>query len=130
MLDAMRKARFASLHMVRRHPAAGLILQDNTNKKEIWLVDLGWETWMKERTPIMTRYYTPGPFSMTAGVGIPLDRPLLDRATESLLPLRHKSNEEMCEDPRFAEAFYRAAIEQGLMDRIRLQDPPAGGYAA
>lgn len=131
VLEAMRSARFAILEMQRRHPAAGLILRDDARNEEIWLVDLGFETWMEEGMLVATRYCTPGPFSMTCGVVIPLDGPLLiARTVESVPQLLRKRPAQLCDDPRFAEALYGAAIDAGVMERVRYRDPPAEGYAA
>jgi hypothetical protein len=129
-LDAMRNARFAILEMLRRHPAAGLILRDDARNEEIWLVDLGYETWMEEGMLIATRYYTPRPFSMAAGPSIPLSAPLIEQTVESVPQLLRKKPAQLCDDPRFAEALYRTAIEDGVMERVRYVDPPAEGYAA
>ena len=130
VLDAMRKARFGVLQMQHRHPTAGLILRDEARNEEIWLVDLGYEMWMEEGMRVATRYYTPGPFSMTAGGGIPVRGRLISQAIESVPQLLRKKPAQLCDDPRFAETLFRTAIENGAMERIRYVDPPAEGYAA
>jgi len=130
MLDAMRNSRFAVLVMRRRHPAAGLVYTDLFREEDIWLVDEGQETWFEEGLVLAGRYYTPGPFSMTAGLGIPLDIDFLEDALAAAPHLMRKPKRQAIDDPRFAEAVYRAAIREGIMERIRFQDPPAAGYAA
>lgn len=130
MLDAMRNAQFAVLEMQHRHPAAGLILTDDARDQEIWLVDEGFETWMEKGMLVATRYFTPAPFSMTAGVSIPLEGPLMRRTVDSVPQLLRKRPAQLLDDPRFAEALYRAALESGVMERVRFRDPPAEGYAA
>ena len=130
VLDAMRNARFGVLQMQHRHPAAGLILRDEARNEEIWLVDLGYEMWMEEGMRVATRYYTPGPFSMTAGVSIPLRGRLISQAMEFVPQLLRKKPAQLCDDPRFAETLYRTAIEDGVMERVRYVDPPAEGHAA
>ena len=110
-LNAMRKARFAVLIMQRRHPVAGVILLDLFRDEEIWLVDEGLETWMEKGTSYATRYYTPEQFAMTAGVGIPIGRQFLIDAIETFAPhLERKTKDQAIDDPRFAEAIYRAAL--------------------
>jgi hypothetical protein len=79
---------------------------------------------------IATRYYTPGPFSMTAGGGIPVSAPLIERTVESVPQLLRKKPAQLCDDPRFTEALYRTAVEGGVMEGVRYVDPPAEGYAA
>jgi hypothetical protein len=130
MLDAMSNARFSILEMQRRHPAAGLILRDDARNEEIWLVDEGYELWMEEGMLVATRYYTPGPFSMTAGVSIPVDGPLITATVDCVAHLLRKGLAQLYDDPRFAEALYRSAVAGGVMERVRYRDPPAEGYAA
>jgi hypothetical protein len=129
-LDAMRNARFAFLKMQRRHPSAGLILRDDARNRDVWLVDLGFETWMQEGMGVATRYFTPGPFSMAAAVSIPLRRALIAETVDSVLQLLRKKTAELFDDPRFAEALYRTAIARGALERVRYVDPPAEGCAA
>ena len=67
---------------------------------------------------------------MTAGVGMPVDSDLITHALELAPLLRRKSPAEAIEDRRFAEAVYRAAIEDGIMEGVRYQDVPGTGEAA
>lgn len=130
MLGAMRSARFAVLKMRRPHPIAGLIFFDDARGEEVWVVDEGLEVSLEEGVFLATRYFTPKPFSMAAGVFVPLDSKLLERTVELVPHLLRKRSQQLLDDPRFAEALYRAAIEGGVMERVRFQDPPAEGYAA
>jgi hypothetical protein len=132
VLEAMCNARFAVLIMRRRHPAAGLILTDLFRDEDIWLVDEGLEMTLQDEGALhVTRYYTPGDFSMTAGVGMPVDIELLDDAIGSEAPqLTRKPKAEAINDPRLAEIIYRAAIREGIMENVAYIDPPAEGYAA
>jgi hypothetical protein len=130
VLEAMCNARFAVVRVQRRHQAAGLIVMDLFRKIELWLVDEGLEMSLPDGTVYATRYYTPDSFSMTAGVGMPVDLDLLRDALESVRPLLRKSDAEMIEDRRFAEAIYRTAIAAGIMEGITYRDPPSTGAAA
>jgi hypothetical protein len=77
-----------------------------------------------------TRYFTPDRFAMTAGVGMPLDLAVLTSALESMPQVGRRSYVEAIEDRRFAEALYRTAIADGIMEGVIYQDPPGDGYAA
>ncbi len=123
VLEAMCNARFAVMVVQRRHQAAGLIVTDLFRENELWLVDEGLEISLPEGTAFATRYYTPDRFAMTAGIGIPVDRDLLTSALDSAPQLLRKSHGEATEDRRFAEAVYRAAIADGIMERVISQDP-------
>jgi hypothetical protein len=131
MLDAMRKARFAVVIMRFRHPAAGLIFTDLFRDEDIWLVDEGLEASLEVGATYAMRYYTPETFSMTAGVGMPVHRDFVTEAVGAYAPqLMRKSAGESIDDPRLAEAIYRKAIEEGVMETVAYVDPPAEGYAA
>jgi hypothetical protein len=67
---------------------------------------------------------------MTAGVGMPVDLALLRSAVASAPQLLRRSHAEVIEDRRFAEAIYRAAIADGVMERVIYQDLAGTGDAA
>jgi hypothetical protein len=130
MLEAMRNARFAVVLVQRRHPSAGLIVTDLFRKIELWLVDEGLEISLPVGTAFATRYYAPDRFITTAGVGMPVDLDLLTSAIELAPQLLRKSRAEAIEDRRFAEAVYRAAIADGIMEGVAYQDPAGSDDAA
>jgi hypothetical protein len=123
MLEAMRQARFAILSVRRRHPSVGLIVSDLFRNVELWMVDEGLEASLCPGAAYATRYFAPGNFVMTAGVGMPVHRGLLNSAVESAPQLLRKSHVEAIEDRRFAEAVYRAAIADGVMAGVAYLDP-------
>jgi hypothetical protein len=130
VLEAMRNARFAIVSVQRRHQAAGLIVTDVFRKIELWLVDEGLEVSLPEGTAFATRYYTPDRFSMTAGVGMPVDLAVLTSALESAPQLLRRSRAEAIEDRRFAEGIYRVAIADGIMEDVSFQDTVGSDNAA
>jgi len=130
VLDAMRNARFSVLSVEGRHQAAGLVLTDVFRDEEVWLVDEGLEISLPKRTLFATRYFTPDGFSMTAGAGMPVNPVFLADAFESAPQLMRKPLMQAIGDPRFAEAIYRAAIADGMTERITYQDPPGADDAA
>jgi len=130
VLKAMCNARFAIVLVQRRHPAAGLLVTDVFREIELWLVDEGLEMSLPEGSAYATRYFTPDGFAMTAGVGMPVDLVLLTSAVESVPQLLRRSRTDAVEDRRFAEAVYRAAIADGIMEGVSYQDPGGAGDAA
>ncbi len=100
VLDAMCGARFALVRIERRHAAAGLIVKD-----------------------VATRLCAPEGFSMTAGVNVPFDLPLLRDVLAEVPQLLRKPSAEVSDDRRFAEAIYRLALTSGVMERVAYQDP-------
>jgi len=123
MLDAMCHARFAVVSIVRRHEAAGLIVNDLFRQRELWLVDIGLESSVPDGSVLATRLYQPEAFSMTAGVNVPVDLELITDALDEVPQLLRKSHAAALDDRRFAEAIYRVALASGVMQRIKFQDP-------
>jgi hypothetical protein len=123
VLDAMCHARFAIVSVVRRHEAAGLIVEDLFRQRELWLVDNGLESSMLEGSVFATRLYQPEAFSMTAGVNVPVDLELVTDALDEVPQLLRKSHAAALDDRRFAEAIYRVALAGGVMQRVKYQDP-------
>jgi hypothetical protein len=130
MLEAMCNARFSIVSVQRRHPAAGLMVKDLFRGIDLWLVDEGLEISLPDGTAFATRYFAPDRFVMTSGVGVPFDRDLLEMVVDSTPRLLRKSPAEAIEDRRFAEAVYRAAIGEGVMQGVTYQDPSDVGDAA
>jgi hypothetical protein len=124
VLDAMRAACFSVLCIERRHEIAGLIATDIFRRTELWLVDIGLEGSVPDRSLIATRLYTPERFAMTAGVNVPFDSEITDDlAAELPRHLRGKPLAAIIDDRRFAETIYRVALAGGIMERIKYQDP-------
>lgn len=123
VLEAKRNARFAIMVVQDRHPAAGLLVTDSVRGTELWLMDEGLEQSMSEGDMFATRYYQPAEFAMTAGVIIPMNLTLLEAAILSLPQLGDISLVEALDDRRFAEALYRAALADGLMEKVAYRDP-------
>lgn len=127
VLDAMRRARFSVWRRERRHERAGVILLDTLRGNEVWLVDEDIETSMRDGWSFASRVFDADGFAMTCGVVVPIDGELLELAFERLVsPARDL--ECLADDPRFATAIYRAALEFGAMDEIAFREvAPAAG---
>lgn len=122
MLDAMCRARFAILLVERRHPCAGLIVTDVCRDIELWMMDEGLERSLSDGAVYATRYYLPEGFAMTAGVGMPIDIALLADAVDLVPQLHAKLFREIVDDRRLAEAIYRVAIADGIMEEVSYED--------
>ena len=128
VLDAMCHARFSLIEIKRRHPSAGVIAMDRIRGTEYWLVDEGLESSAPDGFVLATRLFTPDGFSMAAGVFVPLSRALLHNVIAAVPQLHRKTPQESIDDRRFAEAFYRMAVAEGLTAQVRYQDtPPEAG---
>jgi hypothetical protein len=126
MLEVMREARFGILQAQGRHSAVGLIVTEIFRQIDLWLVDEGLEATQPQGAAFACRFYTPGPFIMTAGVGMPIDGAGLGRVISSLPQLVRKPPVEIVQDRRFAEAVYRNAVEDGSSERAIFCEPGDG----
>jgi hypothetical protein len=126
VLEAMRRARFSIIRILRRHDVAGLIVEDLFRGGEFWLVDEGLESSLPDGAALATRLYTPDGFAMTAGVLVPFDIELIEDAIADTPHLLRNRREELIDDRRFAEAIYRVALASGLMEQVAYQDPVSG----
>jgi len=122
VLEAMRRARFSIIGVVRRHDVAGLIVEDLFRGVKLWLVDEGLESSLPDGATLATRLSTPEDFAMTAGVLVPIDIALIEDAIADTPQLLRNRRQELIDDRRFAEAIYRVALASGLMDRVVYQD--------
>jgi hypothetical protein len=122
VLEAMRRARFSIISIVRRHAVTGLIVEDLFRGVEFWLVDERLESSLPDGAALATRLYTPEGFAMTAGVLVPLDVELMEDAIADTPQLLRNRREELIDDRRFAEAIYRVALASGLMAQVAYQD--------
>ncbi len=128
MLDAMCNARFAIMMVQGQHPVAGLLVTDVFRQVDLWLMDEGLEQSLTEGELFATRYFTPADFAMTAGVVIPADPLLVEAAILTMPPQADRlSVAEAIEDRRLAEAIYRIAVAEAVMEGVEYRDP--GGEA-
>jgi len=125
VLEAMRAARFSILVIERRHETAGLVATDLFRRAEVWLVDIALENSMPDGGMIATRLFAPQPFWMTAGVNVLFDLGMIEDISAEL-PRRLGGSKlaALIDDRYFAEAIYRIALADGIMDRITYQDLP------
>jgi len=126
VLEAMRRARFSIIGILRRHDIAGLIVEDLFRGGEFWLVDEGLESSLPDGAALATRLYTPDGFAMTAGALVPFDIELIEDAIADTPQLLRNRREELIDDRRFAEAIYRVALASGLTEQVAYQDTVSG----
>ena len=115
---AMCGARFAIWRVERRHDLAGLVIRDVMREAEHWLMDLSLEQTAREGLTFAGHTFAPGPFSMTTGMFVPVDRDMLEDALDDLPPRRYGAAAAMADDPLFATIVCRNALQHGAMERI------------
>jgi len=118
VLEAMRQARFSVWRIDRRHETAGLIITDVLREAELWLVDEQLEASAPVGLCFAGRLCQPDRFAMSCGVVVPVYRELIEEVTTDMLAWRRGDPERVAEDPRFAIAIYRAAIESCILNNV------------
>jgi hypothetical protein len=118
MLEAMRHARFSVWRMKQRHETAGLIITDVLREAEVWLVDEQLEASASEGLSFAGRICEPDRFAMSCGVVVPVYREMMEEVALDMLAQRHGDPERVSQDPRFAIAIYRAAIDHGVLNNV------------
>jgi hypothetical protein len=118
MLDAMRDARFSIWRIERRHDTVGVIVTDVLREAEAWLVDEKLETSAPEGMALAGRLCAPEGFEMSCGVVVPVDRDLIEEVALDTPAWRRDDPDGVAQDPRFAIAIYRAAIDSGIMASV------------
>jgi hypothetical protein len=118
VLEAMREARFSVWRIDHPHESAGLVVTDVLREVETWIVDENLEASAPEGLSFAGRVCEPDRFAMTCGVIVPVDRELMEEVALDMLAWRRGDPEHVAEDPRFATAIYRAAIDVGIMDSV------------
>lgn len=118
MLAAMRHARFSIWRIERRHDTCGLLVSDALSQAEAWLVDEGLEASAQSGMCFASRLCEVDPFVVTTGVIVPVDGPLLESVFADAFVYRHPDPECIDDDPRFATAIYRAALDAGIMECV------------
>ena len=118
MLEAMRHARFSVWRINRRHETAGLIITDVLREAEVWLVDEQLEASASEGLSFAGRICEPDRFAMSCGVVVPIYRELIEEVALDMLAWRRGDPEHVAQDPHFAIAIYRAAIDTGSMNNV------------
>ncbi len=118
VLEAMCQARFSVWRINRRHETTGLIITDVLREAEVWLVDEQLEASAPEDLSFAGRLCELDRFAMSCGVVVPVYRELIEEVALDMLAWRRGDPEHVAQDPRFAIAIYRAAINSGIMNNV------------
>ena len=95
-----------------------MIVTDTLRQAAAWLVDEGLEASAQNDMCFASRLCEIEDFAITSGVVVPLDRHITEDALTDALACRHADPDQVGDDPRFAAAIYRAALDCGIMDRV------------
>ena len=100
------------------------MVKDMLRDRETWLVDEALTVSAPSGLTFASRLYWPAEFAMTCGVVVPTDAELMDDVLiEGTAWTRYADPEQFADDPRFATAVYRTALNSGIMDHVVFQEP-------
>ncbi len=94
------------------------MIRDLLRETEEWLVDEKLEASAPENVAFAGRVCEPDSFAMTCGVVVPVTRELIEEVTLDTLAWQRGEPGQVAQDPRFATAIYRAALDSGIMDHV------------
>jgi len=124
MLEAMCGARFSIWRIEHHHETAGAVVADVLRDNETWLVDEALTVSGQPGLTFASRLCWPAEFAMTCGVVVPVDAELMEDVLRDCTAwLRHAGFEQVADEPRFASAVYRGALDAGIMDSVIFDAP-------
>jgi hypothetical protein len=92
-----------------------VIVADLLRDSETWLVDEGLTLSAEPGMKFASRLCWPADFAITCGVVVPVNTDLIEEILlDSMAWLRHVNLDKVADNPRFATAIYRAALNAGL----------------
>lgn len=118
MLEAMCRARFSIWRVERRHATCGLVGSDMLGQSKAWLVNEGLEASAQSGMYFASRLCEVESFVITSGVMVPLLGPMLEEVLTDARACRNPDPQRLGDDPRFAAAIYRAALDHRIMERV------------
>jgi hypothetical protein len=122
-LEAIRQAEFSLWRIEAHHQTAGLVVKDVLRNKETWLVDESLTVSAEPGLTFAARLCWPAAFAMTCGVVVPVDAELVeDTLFDNMTLLHHTDLTQLADDPRFAAAIYRSALNAGIMDHVMFRE--------
>lgn len=124
VLEAMRQSRFSLWAIEGWHDVAGVIVTDLLRGGEIWLLDQNLAQSAATGMVFASRMCRPEDYAISCGVIVPASTALM----EDLLfrfpgSLGHTDADRFAQDPRFAAAVYRTAVNLGIMDSVEFRAP-------
>jgi len=89
-------------------------------KAGAWFIDEGLAATVPDGTTLAGRLCESESFAMSGGVMVPVDADMLEKViTEP--PVSRYAEPARADEPRFATAIYRAALECGVMARVAFE---------
>jgi hypothetical protein len=118
MLEAMCRTRFSIWRIERRHDTCGLVVTDQLRQTETRLVDEGLAATARHGMYFASRLCEVGQFVITNGVMVPVHGSMIEEVLTDAMASCRVGAQRVRDEPRFAAAIYRAALDDGIMRRV------------
>ena len=118
VLEAMCRAQFSIWRIEHRHHIYGLVATDLLRQNEIWLIDEAMTASVRNGVRFAGRLFHLEHFTVTNGVAVPVVGALMEQAIADALARGSKDHNHASETANFAVDIYRAALDDGAIDRV------------
>jgi hypothetical protein len=118
LLEAMCHAQFSIWRIERRHLIYGLVVTDLLRQIELWLVDEAMTASARNGVRFAGRLCHLEQFAMTNGVAVPVIGELMEQVIADAMTRGRKNPEHPSDTTNFAADIYRAALDDGAVDRV------------
>ena len=118
VLEAMCGAQFSIWRIEHKHHIYGLVATDLLRQNEIWLIDEAMTASVRNGVRFAGRLSHLEHFTITNGVAVPVVGALMEQAVADAIARTSKGPNHASETANFAADIYRAALDDGAIDRV------------
>jgi len=118
VLEAMCGAQFSIWRIEHKHHIYGLVATDLLRQNEIWLIDEAMTASVRNGVRFAGRLSHLEHFTITNGVAVPVVGALMEQAVADAIARTSKDPNHASETANFAADIYRAALDDGAIDRV------------
>lgn len=118
VLTAMCRAQFSIWRIEHRHHIYGLVVTDLLRQNEIWLIDESMTASVRNGVRFAGRLCHLEHFAITNGVAVPAVGASMEQAIADAIARGSKDPNHASETANFAADIYRAALDNGAIDRV------------
>ena len=122
-MHALRNALFTVWRVDGPHETAGVMATDALRQQSFWMMDEWLAKTAKKGDRFVARLADVGEYLVSCGVIVPVNDTVFQIAAADARSIKAPNTETLLKDRRFAETFYKAAIEAGVMREVAFREP-------
>ena len=123
VMNAVRNALFTVWQIEGPNETAGIMARDVLRQQSFWLMDEWLAKTAKKGDRFVARLADLGEYRVSCGVIVPVSDTVFQIAATDARNIKAPNVEALLQDRRFAETFYKAAIQGGVMRGVAFRDP-------